>query len=124
MEVSTGKIDRMGWPKLLRDAETVVTATMAELPDPVRKILRDVPILMEAFPSPEDVDSGIESDTLGFFDEDAVGIMRIRLWLENIQEYALDNDLAFTDEVRTTLLHEIGHVLGWNEEDLEERGLE
>lgn len=114
----------MGWSKLLRDAETVVTATMAELPDPVRKILRGVPILMETRPSPGDVDSGIESDTLGFFDEDAAGIMRIRLWLENIQEYALDNDLAFTDEVRTTLLHEIGHVLGWNEEDLEERGLE
>ena len=34
-----------------------------------------------------------------------------------------EGDLAtFRAEVRTTLLHEIGHVLGWDEQDLEERG--
>jgi len=102
----------------------VVAETVSELPVPVCKILRDVPILMEERPSEEDICGGIEPDTLGFFDEDAAGVIRIRLWLENIQAYAAEQGLSFSDEVRTTLLHEIGHVLGWDEEDLEVRGLE
>lgn len=114
----------MGWQNLLKIAEKEVAATISELPEPVRKILRDVPVLIEDHPSPDDIESGIESDTLGFFDEDATGVARIRLWLENISDYADENSLSFPGEVRTTLLHEIGHVLGWNEEDLEERGLQ
>ena len=65
-------------------------------------------------------------DTLGIFEEGAAAspTPRIRLWLENLWEIA-EGDLAiFRAEVRTTLLHEIGHVLGWDEQDLEERGLD
>lgn len=111
----------MDWPELLRIAEAEVAATIAELPEPVRKVIREVPVLIEKRPSPLDVADGIEPDTLGFFDEDPVA--RIRLWLENIQDYATDERLSFDGEVRTTLLHEIGHVLGWDEDDVEERGL-
>jgi predicted Zn-dependent protease with MMP-like domain len=34
------------------------------------------------------------------------------------------SESAYREEVRITLLHEFGHFLGWNEEDLLERGLE
>ena len=111
----------MGWLKLLKIAETEVAATIAELPGPVREALRDVPVLIERRPSPQDIADGIEPDTLGYFEE--YPAVRIRLWLENIRDYASEEDLSFAEEVRTTLLHEIGHVLGWDEDDVEERGL-
>ena len=111
----------MDWPGLLKIAEVEVAATIAELPGPVRKVLQDVPVLLEKHPTPEDVADGIEPDTLGYFDE--YPVVRIRLWLENIEDYAFEEEHSFTEEVRTTLLHEIGHVLGWDEDDVEERGL-
>lgn len=111
----------MDWPELLRIAEIEVAATISELPEPLRNHLREVPVLIERRPTWEDIGTGIEADTLGYYDEDPV--VRIRLWLENIQEYADEENLRFADEVRTTLLHEIGHVLGWDEDDVEERGL-
>ena len=61
----------------------------------------------------------------GIFDEGAPAspTPRIRIWLENLWDVAEGDMASFRAEVRTTLLHEIGHVLGWDEEDLEERGL-
>ena len=102
----------MHWTHIQHLAEKEVTATM-----------KDVPVIMEKAPSPEDVAMGIEPDTLGFFDEDAAGLVHIRLWLENIWDYSDADPDIFLEEVRTTLLHEIGHLLGWDEEDVEERGL-
>jgi predicted Zn-dependent protease with MMP-like domain len=31
---------------------------------------------------------------------------------------------GFREEVRVTFLHELGHYIGFNEDDLEQRGLE
>ena len=111
----------MDWPRLLKIAETEVSATIAELPEPVRNAVREVPVLIEKHPSRQDVADGIEPDTLGYFEE--YPTVRIRLWLENIEDYALEEEHSFTEEVRTTFLHEIGHVLGWDEDEVEERGL-
>jgi len=113
----------MNWQQLLKVAEEVTATTLAELPAPIRDKIRDVPILLEKHPTPGDVTDGIERDTLGFFDSDEAGLVRIRLWLENILDYADHDREIFRDEIRTTLLHEIGHVLGWDEDDLEDRGL-
>ena len=55
---------------------------------------------------------------------DSSGLVRIRLWLGNILDYAGGDPAIFREEIRTTLLHEIGHVLGWDEDDLEARGLD
>ena len=49
---------------------------------------------------------------------------RIRLWLANLWDFAENDEAIFRAEVRTTLLHEIGHVLGWDEHEVEKRGLE
>jgi len=109
--------------ELSKIAENEVAATLAELPEPIRAVLRDVPVLIESLPDSDDIAEGIEADTLGFYDEDSTGAVRIRLWIENIRDYAEDCGHAFEEEVRVTLLHEIGHVLGWDEEDLDDRGL-
>jgi len=108
---------------MLQRAEAVTSRTLAELPGPVRELLKTVPIHMERFPDRADEESGIDPDTLGFCEENCGGIVRIRLWLENILEYSGNRPRDFDEEVRTTLLHEIGHVLGWDEEEVEDRGL-
>ncbi len=113
----------MEWERLLEIAESVVAETIGQLPPPVQQRVSDVPVLLEKIPRQDDLEAGIEPDTLGFFDEDGNGLAQIRLWLENIHDYADGNPEVFAEEVATTLLHEIGHVLGWDEDDLDERGL-
>lgn len=113
----------MHWKHIQKLAESEVAETLRELPPPLRERMKDVPVIMEDAPAPDDVAGGIEPDTLGYFDEDAAGLVRIRLWLANIWDYSEGDEDIFLDEVRTTLLHEIGHVLGWDEEDVEDRGL-
>ena len=113
----------MHWARIQKLAAKEVAAILRELPSPVRGRMKEVPVIMEKKPSSEDVATGIEPDTLGFFDEDAAGLPHIRLWLENIWDFSEADPDIFLDEVRTTLLHEIGHVLGWDEEDVGERGL-
>ena len=111
---------------LLKIARVEVDAAIWELPGGVRAILERVPVFLERRPEADDIAAGIEADTLGIFEEGAAAspTPRIRLWLENLWEIA-EGDLAtFRVEARTTLLHEIGHVLGWDEQDLEERGLD
>jgi predicted Zn-dependent protease with MMP-like domain len=49
---------------------------------------------------------------------------QIILFLENIWDVAETDEKLFRDEVRTTFLHELGHYLGLDEDDLTERGLE
>ena len=79
------------------------------------------------------MDDGVESDTLGLFlgdpypDEisgDDPLPPQIILFINNLWDLAGDNEETFREEVRTTLLHEIGHYFGLDEEDLEVRGLE
>jgi len=49
---------------------------------------------------------------------------QIILFLENLWDFAEEDEEFFREEVRTTYLHELGHYLGLNEIDLEERGLD
>lgn len=44
--------------------------------------------------------------------------------LENVWSLDEAGENGFREEVRTTFLHEIGHCLGLNEDELMERGLE
>lgn len=115
----------MDFEKLTLLAEEVVRRTLADIPADIRRNAGHVPVFLEKMPDVEDVSEGIEDDTLGLFDEgDAlIPTPRIRLWLENLWEYSDEDEEVFCEEVRTTFLHELGHYLGWNEEDLEERGL-
>jgi len=48
----------------------------------------------------------------------------ITLFLANLRDEAGDDPAIFRQEVRTTLLHEIGHYLGLDEDGLIARGLE
>jgi len=118
------------WTRLLCVAEPVVARTLGALPPEVRARVREVAVFLEPVPGDEDLDNGAEEDMLGFFegatasDDFSPSPPRLRLWLENIWLFAGEDWSEFRNEVRITLLHEIGHFLGWDEEDVAERGLE
>ena len=48
----------------------------------------------------------------------------IRRFVENIWEWVEEDEQDFRDEVGTTFLHELGHYLGWDEDEVSQRGLE
>ena len=89
-----------------------------------------LPVTFESRPSVGLQADGIALDTLGLFtgaefvDEEAIPMPpQIILFLENIWEFADDDENLFRDEVHTTFLHELGHYLGLDEDDLTDRGL-
>ena len=101
-----------------------------ELPDQLRTALNEVALVLEEFPSPAQEADGVARDQLGLFDgSDATDpsspqMPRIILWLGNHWEMCEAVESDFREEVRITFLHEMGHYLGFDEEDISERGLE
>lgn len=115
---------------IFRDLERIAreeTRTLlAEFPPQIRRAVGEAEIFFEPAPSRADRRDGIDPDLLGYFDPgpEAAPSPRIRLWLENLWDFAEHDEETFRDEVRVTLLHEIGHLLGWDEDDIADRGLE
>ena len=108
-----------------------VEATLAALPAPLREQAGKLPVTFEPVPNAELQADGIEADTLGLFvgpefaDEAAVPLpSQIILFLDNLRDFAENDPQIFREEVRITLLHELGHYLGLDEDGLIERGLE
>lgn len=112
----------MNFESLCHVAEEEARRLVGGFPAELRPEVESLPIFFEAFPGKDDVEMGVAEDTLGYYDNDPVP--RIRLWLNNIWDYAAGDEGAFREEVQTTLLHEIGHHFGWDEEEVAERGLE
>lgn len=44
--------------------------------------------------------------------------------MENLWDFAEGDVETFRDETRLTYLHELGHYLGWDEDELAARGLD
>jgi predicted Zn-dependent protease with MMP-like domain len=120
------------WEQQMQWAKAEVADVLAQLPAPLREKAEEIPVIFEIRPSRALVRDGIAADTMGLFEggstADAVGDTpvwptRILLFLENIAKEAGPSESAFRREVRTTLLHELGHYLGLDEDALDERGL-
>ena len=121
----------LDWEKLCVVASAEVEKTLAALPKPLRERAEKLPVTFERQPNADLQAEGIEADTLGLFtgpefaDEENVPMPpQIILFLENIWGVAEANEKIFCEEVRTTFLHELGHYLGLDEDELTERGLE
>ncbi len=76
-------------------------------------------------------DEDLEEGILGLFegasliDEPGPDAMpRIRIFVSNLWEYTEGDEQDFLDEVGTTYLHELGHYLGWDEDEIAAHGLE
>lgn len=123
----------MNWKRLRSLAQNEVEATIAALPEALRREAGKLPVTFERRPNRGLQLDGIEPDTLGLFTgsefaDEGVSASplpaQIILFLENIADQAHQDETVFREEVRTTYLHELGHYLGLGEEDLFERGLE
>ena len=104
---------------------------LVTLPTPLRGRAEKLQVTFERQPNAGLQADGIEVDTLGLFtgpefaDEENVPMPpQIILFLANIWDFAEGDEEIFRDEVHTTFLHELGHYLGLDEDDLTERGLE
>ena len=123
----------MTFAQLNRTAQQVVEAARRRLPAEVRDAAAQVPVCYEPCPNDAILAEGWEPDILGLFvGHEHLGELadaqplppQILLFLENILD-AAEGDLAvYRDEVRLTYLHELGHYLGWDEEEIARRGLE
>lgn len=122
------------WPVLLAMAEAEVAGALRTLPPDVATLATGIPVVYEEVPSPELVADGLADDTLGLF----VGVdfpsgesgvpaetpTQIHLFLNNLWEYAGYDPAEYREEVRITFLHELGHFLGLDEEDLADRDID
>jgi predicted Zn-dependent protease with MMP-like domain len=105
------------------------------LPGPIRKKLDEVPVLVEDLPTREVLTAEVPPltpDLLGLFvgrhllersHLDVPGAPgAIYLFRRNLLRACLDRD-ELKREVRTTVRHEVGHLLGLDEDELEGWGL-
>jgi predicted Zn-dependent protease with MMP-like domain len=122
----------LNWPRLLSLAEGEVADILQGLPAALRKQAQEVSVSYERKPNRRLVTEGIDSDTLGLFVGSAFADelhaapipQQIVLYLENIWSLAEGDEEFFREDVRDTFLHELGHYLGLDEDDLTDRGLE
>lgn len=117
--------------------ESVIDEAVKLLPEPFQKALENTSIVVAPVPSIEMVRDGdldeTPPDILGLFvgrslleqSDEAPGELppTIYLFQRNLERSVADRD-ELCDEIRITLYHEIGHMLGFDEEGVERMGLE
>lgn len=128
--------------------DALLAAEIDRLPDPFRRALDEVPVIVEDRPDPDlaaalqrdgliDDPDDPEDDLLGLHSGDALtersveasGVLpgQIHLFRDSIVDQAGgfvgdDADRRVAEEIRVTLLHEIGHHFGLDEDDLDRLG--
>lgn len=115
-----------------KNFEGLARKALAELPAEFREMMRNVAVVVEDYPSREEAGSvGVPRDELmGLFEGASHGEQdmffelpplpdRIVLYQRNIEAVCSSQE-ELVEEIRLTLLHEVGHYFGLSEEDLEE----
>jgi predicted Zn-dependent protease with MMP-like domain/uncharacterized protein (DUF2267 family) len=115
---------------------TLLEESFEELPEAVRQYLKNVAITVEDVPDLERLkasDPPLSPGSLGLYEGTPPSLApgddpwahfpsRITLFRKNI-EVSCGGEDELRDLVSSTLLHEVGHYLGLDEEDLDARGL-
>lgn len=123
----------MTFEALTLEAAQIVEATQKRLPSDIRALARRVVVHYERTPKPEVLAQGFEPDILGLFTGEPHGQEaahdnplppQISLYLVNLWDFAEMDSQAFRAEARITYLHELGHYLGWDEDEVAARGLD
>lgn len=119
--------------RLTQIAADTVGAAQRQLPPEIRVLAKNVAVHYERAPTDEILAEGFEPDILGLFTGSPHGTElahdnpappQILLYLESLWDFAEEEMDAFREEVRLTYLHELGHFLGWDEDQVSARGLE
>ena len=124
-------------PLELSDAEfdALVEKAIADLPDKVREKLDELPVLVQPLPSTEmltEADPPLSPDLLGLFvgrhifSQSHTAVPgapgAIFLFRKNLLRACADAD-ELAREIRVTVQHEVGHLMGLDEDELEDWGL-
>ncbi len=135
------RLDPEGFPRPASvppaEFERLVEAALENLPEPVRRYLANVPVMVEALPSLDDLTGGdppLSPTILGIFRGAPYGQKAsadpwshlpssIALYQRNLERFARDRD-ELVEQIGVTLLHEVGHFLGLDEDELAARGLD
>lgn len=122
----------MRFERLESIASSVVKTTLESLPPAIRAEAADCVIEMAEIGALLDTGPDLDPDLLGLFEGNTRGdplpespdeMPRIRLFLDNLWADC-DADLrTYRQEVRITLLHELGHYLGLDEDQVAALGL-
>ena len=111
-------------------ARRVIDDTLRRLPADIREAAK--PCRVETCDMASCIEDGLDDDILGLFEgcsridgepQSPQDLPRIRLFLDNLWDFAEGDARAYRQEVRTTLLHELGHFLGLDEDQVDELGL-
>jgi len=116
--------------------DRLVEEAIAELPDKVRRYLSNVAIAVEDYPQESQFggDETVTPSVLGVFTGSPIGEKgtfdpwshfpnNIILFQRNL-ENSVGSREELVEEIGITLLHEVGHFLGLDEDDLRERDLD
>jgi predicted Zn-dependent protease with MMP-like domain len=117
--------------------EATVEAALAALPEAVRRYLSNVAITVEDLPAEADLladDPPLSPGILGLFRGAPYGQKSsmdpwshlpsgIVLYQKNLERFARSRE-ELVEEIRITLVHEVGHFLGLDEDELYQRGLD
>lgn len=133
------RIDPERYPKPFEVSEEtfleIAKDVIADLDPEIRAVLDDSAFFIQPFPDEEllrDADPPLDPQILGLFIGRSLldrsvsdsGTLPNTLYLfqSNLQR-SVTTRAELEEEIRITVLHEIGHHLGWDEDELSERGL-
>ncbi len=114
--------------------DRAVEEALAALPAHAKPHLDNVIVTAQPLPSDEDVAEGLSPSILGVFQGTPIDerlathaghheTARIVLFQKNLERFARSRE-ELLEEIRITVLHEVGHLLGLDEDELAERGLD
>jgi predicted Zn-dependent protease with MMP-like domain len=116
-----------------RRFQELVEQALTEVPEPFRRALDNVHVVVEDWPTPEQLASvGLPEDGVLFGLYEGTPLLergleppllpdRITLFQGPLEE-ACDTEEALQEEIRKTVLHELGHYFGLDEDRLAELG--
>jgi len=123
---------------ILEEFEAVVNEVIEALPEELRDVIGECAIIIEEWADDalrEELGGiPLEETPYGYYDGTPVGLRgptestfllpdRIYLFRGPLMEDFPERE-ELAEQIRITLIHELGHMLGFDEDDLEERGLE
>jgi predicted Zn-dependent protease with MMP-like domain/Tfp pilus assembly protein PilF len=131
--------DEFPAPVKLSDADfdAAVRDALAQLPEDIRPFLDNVTVTVDPLPSEEDLKSSEPPHSptiLGLFKGTPIGERSVSnaydhfpsavvLYQRNLERFARDRE-ELVEEIGVTVAHEVGHLVGLDEDELKDRGLD